>query len=120
MKPKIVVIGSTGKLGSKLLNFTHRNSIPVYGITCYKNIKKIKNQKNLFNIKKSFVLNHKSEKKDFLKLLESKIQIIYFLDYGSISLQYLYHFLKFNKNSIIAVANKEMIIAGGALLQKKN
>ena len=35
------------------------------------------------------------------------------------SLQYLYYFLKFNKNSIIAVANKELIIAGGALLQTK-
>ena len=34
-------------------------------------------------------------------------------------LTYLNHFLKFNKNSIIAIANKEMIIAGGLIISKK-
>ena len=55
----------------------------------------------------------------FFSLLEKKINIIYFLDFGSQSLAYINHFLKFNKRSIIAVANKEMIIAGGHLLQSK-
>ncbi len=119
MKPKILIIGSTGKLGTKLLKYTNRNSISVYAITCFKNIKKVKYQKKNFNIKKAFVLSQKEQQNEFLKLLESDFQIIYFLDYGSMSLQYLYYFLKFNKNSIIAVANKELIIAGGALLQAK-
>ena len=35
------------------------------------------------------------------------------------SLKYLDHYLKFNSNSIVAVANSEMIIAGGSLLQSK-
>ena len=40
MYPKIVIIGSTGKLGSKLLNYTNKNNIAIFGITCFKNKKK--------------------------------------------------------------------------------
>ena len=119
MKCRIVIIGSTGKLGIKLLNYTDKNRIPIYGITCFKNYKKLSKQKNKFSINNSFVLNLKDEQIKFFKFLENKIHIIYFLDFGSLSLKYLNHFLKFNKNSIIAIANKEMIIAGGSLLQSK-
>lgn len=45
MKKKILVIGSTGNLGKKLLNFCYINKINVSGITCYKNFNLIKNQK---------------------------------------------------------------------------
>ncbi len=119
MSVKVVIIGSTGKLGSKLLNFTHKNSIPIYGTTCYTNFKKLYSQKKRFNIDKSFVLSDINDRRKFLSLLEKRINIIYFLDFGSLSLLYLNHFLKFNRKSIIAVANKEMIIAGGSLLQSK-
>ena len=119
MKISIVIIGSTGKLGSKLLNYTSKNNISIDGITCFKNIKKLESQKKKFNIKKSFVLSDINHRNKFFKLLEKKINILYFLDFGSSSLIYLHHFLKFNKKSIIAVANKEMIIAGGSLLQSK-
>ena len=119
MSVKIIIIGSTGKLGSKLLNYTNKYSIPIYGITCYRNFKKVNNQKKKYKINKSFVLNNSGERNKFLKLLEEKIHILYFLDYGSLSLSYLNHFLKFNKKSIIAIANKEMIIAGGSILQSK-
>ena len=119
MRVKIIIVGSTGKLGTKLLNFTNKYLIPIYGITCYKNYKKLNNQKNKYKINKSFVLNKSTERNNFLKLLEQKIHILYFLDYGSLSLIYLNHFLKFNKRSIIAIANKEMIIAGGSILQSK-
>ena len=119
MSIKIVVVGSTGKLGTKLLNFTNKYSISIFGITCYTNRKKLNSQKNKFKINKSYVLSNAHERDDFFQLLEKKLQIIYFLDFGSLSLSYLNHFLKYNKNSIIAVANKEMIIAGGKLLQSK-
>jgi len=119
MSVKIIIVGSTGKLGTKLLNFTYKNSIPIYAITCYRNYKKLNNQKDKFKINKSFVLNKSNDRNKFLKLLEDKINILYFLDYGSFSLIYLKHFLKFNKKSIIAIANKEMIIAGGSILQSK-
>ena len=119
MKKKILIIGSTGKLGIKLLNFLNKNSISVYAITCYKNISKLSAQKNLYNIKNTFALSDSNDKKKFFELLKKNIQIIYFLDYGSLSLKYLKYFLKYNSNSIIAVANKEMIIAGGSLLQNR-
>ena len=119
MNIKIIIVGSTGKLGSKLLDYTSKNSIPIYAITCYKNIAKLNKQKNKFHIKNSFVLSHKDEQFNFLKILQNKIQIIYFLDYGCLSLKYLNNFLKFNQNSTIAIANKEMLIAGGSLLQMK-
>ena len=45
MSPKIVIIGSTGKLGSKLLEYTYKNNINITAITCFKNKKKILFQK---------------------------------------------------------------------------
>ena len=119
MTVRITVIGATGKLGNKLLSYTSKNGISVSCITCYKNNKKLNEQKRKYNINKSFVLSDIRDKYKFLNFLKTKINIIYFLDYGSLSLIYLNHFLKFNKRSIIAIANKEMIIAGGALLQSK-
>ncbi len=119
MNTKIVIVGSTGKLGTKLLKYTKKNSIPIYCITCFKNSKKLFFQKNKFFVNKAYVNSIKKDENNFFKILEKNIQIIYFLDYGSTSLKYLDHFLKFNTNSIIAIANKEMIIAGGFLLQSK-
>lgn len=119
MNNKIIIVGSTGKLGAKLLKFTYKNSIPIFAATCFKNSKKLLVQTQNYAIQKYFVLSSKKDQNKFLKILEKKIKIIYFLDYGSYSLFYLNHFLNFNKNSIIAIANKEMIIAGGAILQNK-
>ena len=119
MKKKILIIGSTGKLGSKLLNFAAKKSISIHAITCYINKKKLLEQKKKYDVKKTFVLSKDSDKDIFYKYLEQNIDVIYFLDYGSISLKYLNHFLKFNTKSLIAIANKEMIIAGGKFLQKK-
>ena len=119
MSKRILIIGSTGKLGSKLLKFTHKNSISIDCITCFTNKKKILNQKDIYKIKYHFTLSNQKDYFSFLEYLKKKIDIIYFLDYGSKSLKYLDHFLNFNRNSIIAVANKELIIAGGSILQKK-
>ena len=119
MKKKILIIGSTGKLGTKLLKFLNKNSISVYCITCFKNNSKLLHQKKIYNIKNSFILSNNNDQIKFFNFLKKNIQIIYFLDYGSSSLKYLSYFLRYNTNSIIAVANKEMIIAGGSLLQNK-
>ena len=81
MNVKIVIVGSTGKLGTKLLNYTNKHSIPIYGITCYRNYIKLNNQKNKYKINKSFILNNSIDRNKFLKLLHEKINILYFLDY---------------------------------------
>ena len=119
MSPKILIIGSTGKLGVKLLNYTFKNRIKVNAITCFNNVTKLNSQKTKFNISKSFVLSKENEYQKFLNFLKLPIDIIYFLDFGSSSLVYLEQFMKFNSNSTIAIANKEMIIAGGPLLMQK-
>ena len=116
MYPKIVIIGSTGKLGSKLLDYTHKNNISISAITCFKNKKKILTQNKKYGVSKNFILSDPDDHLKFIKFLKNKINIIYFLDFGSFSLIYLNHFIKFNTNSIIAIANKEMIIAGGNIL----
>lgn len=125
MKPRILVIGSTGKLGSKLLRFSSKNEITIDAICCYKNKKKLFFHHQNFNIKNKFILSDLDDNKKLLDYIKSyKIDIIYFLDFGSQSIKYLIHFLKYQSNSIIAIANKELIIAGGNILmksiQKKN
>ena len=119
MNKNIIIVGSTGKLGTKLLKYTYSNNIKINAITCYSNNTKLLIQKSKYKIKKGFMLSDDYQKLQFIKFLEKKSAIIYFLDYGAYSLIYLDIFLKFNSNSIIAIANKEMIIAGGKLLFKK-
>tara|TARA_B100000925_G_scaffold275334_1_gene241546 strand:- start:955 stop:2046 length:1092 start_codon:yes stop_codon:yes gene_type:complete len=117
MIPKILIIGSTGKLGSKLLKFSLKNNIKIDAICCFNNQKKIISQSQKFKIKNKFVLSKFNDEKrlfEYLKL--KKINIVYFLDYGSQSIKYLNHFLNYQSKSIIAIANKELIIAGGKIL----
>ena len=118
--PKILIVGSTGELGTKLLKFCSNNKIKVNAITGYNNNRKLHSQKKKFNIKYDFLLNNKKNISDFKIFLKNQnIDIIYFLDYGCESIIYADIFLKNNKNSYIAIANKEMIIAGGSLLINK-
>ena len=119
MKQKILIIGSTGKLGSKLLKYLDKEKIPVDTITCFSNKKRIIDQQNKFLTKNSFILSNLKQNNKFVSFIKKqKFSIIYFLDCGSASLVYLEHILNNNFNSIIAIANKEMIIAGGHFLRK--
>ena len=116
-KNNILVIGSTGKLGSKLLSFCNKNNINIFGATSYKNDKKMRSQKNRYKIKNTFSLSKQIDYHLFISFISThKFKIVYFLDYGSLSLIFLDILLKYNKNCFFAIANKEMIIAGGSLL----
>lgn len=120
MFKKIIILGSTGTLGSKLLNYCNKKNISIFGITAYKNKKKLLLQKNKNNIPHAFVLSQKNEFIIFKSFLSKhKFDIVYFLDYGSNSLIYLDLLIKNQKSCIFAIANKEMIIAGGKLIYKK-
>ena len=119
MKPKILIIGSTGKLGTKLLSFCSKNNITISTISCYSNSKKILFQKEKYKIKYHYILSKLNSNIEFCEhLKKNKFHIIYFLDYGSFSLKYLEIILQNNQNTYISIANKEMIIAGGAYLKK--
>ena len=120
MSKKILIIGSTGTLGSKLINFCYNKKIKVHTITSFKNKKKLLTQKKKLKSNNIFNLSDSNDKIKFQKFLKiSKFKIIYFLDYGSESLLYLDLLLKNNNHSIFAIANKEMIIAGGLTLRNK-
>lgn len=117
--PKIFIIGSTGKLGKKILNYSWKNNISILGITCYSNKRLLKSQYSKFNIQYHFTLSDNkniSEMYDFFS--NHNIDLIYFLDTGSESLSHLYAFNQSQKNSKIAIANKELLIAAGPLLNK--
>ena len=119
MNINITVIGSTGKLGVKLLNFAFKNNIKISAICCYQNTNKLNKQKKLYSINNSFILSDERENKKFFTYLKKKINIIYFLDFGSSSLLYLRQFIKYNSKSLIAIANKELIIAGGKVMMNE-
>ena len=120
MKFKLVIVGATGKLGLKLLNYCFHNNIPILAITSFKNISLLYKLKKKHNIKYSFNLSSTEDKNNFINFLSNKkINLIYFLDYGANSLQYMNVFLNKNINSHIAIANKEMIILGGKVMIKK-
>lgn len=119
MKNKILVVGITGKLGKKLSDLCFKHNIEIYAATCFSNQRSLDKIRSKNNIKYSFVLSDQKQQKSFESFLKKNFSIIYFLDFGSYSLKYLNIILNNNKNSLIAIANKEMIIAGGRLLFKK-
>ena len=120
MQIKILIIGSTGQLGIKLLKFSKANNIPIDAITCNKNKKLLIKQSKSNKIKNIFHYNNDEENISLIKYISSnKLGIIYFLDHGSGSLNILEKILKFQKGSIIAIANKEMIIAGNTYMINK-
>jgi len=120
MKNNILIIGSTGKLGSKLLNFCYKQSIKIDAIICKNNIKKLLVQKEKYNVRKYFCISNSQHINDFNNYIKTTpLKIIYFLDYGSNSLKTLDLILKNQNFSYIAIANKEMLIAGSSLLIKK-
>ena len=118
--PKILIIGATGKLGTKLLNYCSKNNIIIHTITCFSNKKKILLYKKKYSIKNHYVLSSDLDNKNFINLLShTKFDIVYFLDCGSESLEILKIYLNNQTNTYIAIANKELIIAGGKLLFNK-
>lgn len=120
MNKNILVIGSTGQLGTSLLKYCHTNQLKISCITCFKNKTKLHNQKKRNKVINSFCLNDKYDASLFIKYLtKTKFKIIYFLDYGYQSLRYLDIILNNNKNCFMAIANKELLIAGGRTLLKK-
>jgi 1-deoxy-D-xylulose-5-phosphate reductoisomerase len=120
MTKKILIIGSTGKLGKLLVNYCKKNNIQIDAITSYKNFKLQISQQKELNIKHGFCLSKKDEIikfKNYIKL--RKFKVVYFLDYGALSLNYINIIINNNSKTNLCIANKEMIIAGGKLLIDK-
>ena len=126
LKNNIVILGSTGVLGTKLVNYLHKNNLKISIISCFSNFKKLYNQKIKTKTKLALVLdtntpnfNNNLNYGDELLLNYIKttpINIFYVLNTGFESLKYIELIIKFQKNCTIAIANKEILVAGGKLL----
>ena len=115
MLPKILIIGSTGQLGTKIIKYCTNNNILISSITCFKNDKKMNSLAKKHKIKNKFKLSDKFEYVAFSNhIKKNKFDIIYILDFGSESLSYVNLLIKNNKKAFISIANKELIIAGGS------
>jgi 1-deoxy-D-xylulose-5-phosphate reductoisomerase len=126
---KIAIIGSTGVLGTKLLLYLKKNKKKISLISCYSNYKKLINQKKLTGSSHAIVLKNKLKNfdnnliygdKHLFTYIENKtIGLFYILNTGFESLKYIDHIIKYQKNCTIAVANKEILVAGGKILIDK-
>ncbi len=137
MKQKIAILGSTGSIGSSLLNIIKRDkkNFEIILLSANKNYKKLITQASVFNVKNLLI----SDKNIYSKLLKSK-------KYKKINLYNSYEDFKkiFKSNKVdylmsaitginglnptlksipytkkIAIANKEAIICGWNLIKKK-
>ena len=57
MTKKILIIGSTGKLGKLLINYCKKNNISIDAITSYKNYKLQIKQQSTLNVKHGFCMS---------------------------------------------------------------
>ena len=137
MKKKIAILGSTGSIGKTLINIIKKDKdkIKILLLTTNKNYKELLSQVKIFNVKNVIVIDHKS----FLitkNLLKNKKINVYnsfdqfnhifkrkIIDYtmnaisGLSGLRPTLEIIRFSKN--IAIANKESIICGWCLIEKK-
>ena len=137
MKKKIVVLGSTGSIGKATLEIIHKNKneFKVELLSTNTNVKDLITQAKKFKVrnliicdKTKFQISKKKYKKTNIKFYNSFSSISTILknkkiDYSMISLvgiDGLYpsiEMVKYTKN--IAIANKESIVCGWALLKKE-
>ena len=104
-------------LGNYYLVIVKKNRIQIDAITSYRNYNLQVNQQSQLNIKHGFCLSKKEEITKFKNFLKKrKFKVVYFLDYGALSLDYIDIIINNNSNTQLCIANKEMIIAGGKLL----
>ena len=134
---KIVILGSTGSIGTTLINIIKKNKkdFKIELISANKNYKKLIKQAKYFNVKNLIVTNQGSFLKA-KKIIKDKDIKIYnnFTSFNEIfknkkvdytmsaitgfqGLHPTLEIIKFTK--VIAIANKESIICGWNLIQKK-
>ena len=136
MKKKIAILGSTGSIGKTTIEILkiNKNKYKIVLLTGNKNINELIKQANFFNVKNLIVTDKKKFNLIKKKLINKKINI--FNDFNSLNkifkskidytmssisglegLKPTLDIIKFTKK--IAIANKESIICGWNLINKK-
>ena len=120
MKPKILLFGATGVLGLKLLKHLKKININVNTAVCFKNVKLLKKYSSDYCIKNTFSISNKVDKAILENnIRKNKYDIIYFLDSNLTSFPLIISSLKSQRKCIYAIANKDLVIAGGRMLINK-
>ena len=136
MKKKIAILGSTGSIGKNLINIINKDkkNFEIVLLTADENYKELLKQAKKYKVKNIIITNYKSYKILKSKLKKSKIKI--FNNFNNLNeifntkVDYIMsaitgiHGLLPTVNSIqytkkIAIANKESIICGWNIIQKK-
>ena len=134
MKKKIAILGSTGSIGSTVLNIIKKNEFEIIFLSTNKNYKKLLRQARIFKVKNLIVTDPVSYKNAIKNKINNKINIYNNfdifdsvikkkLDYVMSSISGLdglyptFNIIKFTKK--IAIANKESIICAWPLLKKE-
>lgn len=138
MKKKIIILGSTGSIGEKTFNIIKENKkeFEIILLSTNTNIKKVIKQAREFKVRNILINDYK--KYIEAKILYKKLKIKFFntfesidkilknkvIDYSMISIAGLdglkptLKLIKYSKN--IAIVNKESLICGWSLIEKKN
>jgi len=133
MKKKIGILGSTGSIGTTLLNVINKKNTEVYFLMANKNYKKILKQAKLYSVKYVIIsdkTNFKKAKKfnnnkkiiiinnyNFHEIIDTKLDYVMSAITGLAGLKPTFEIIKFTKN--IAIANKESIICAWPLIKKE-
>jgi 1-deoxy-D-xylulose-5-phosphate reductoisomerase len=134
MKKKIALIGSTGSIGSSLLEIIDLNNFDIIFLAANKNYKKLLNQANRYNAKNiilcdyhsylsaiKFNKNHKIKIfynfKNLNNIIKKKLDYVMSSFSGINGLEPTFKIIKFTKK--IAIANKETLICAWPLIKKE-
>jgi 1-deoxy-D-xylulose-5-phosphate reductoisomerase len=136
MKKKVSILGSTGSIGKNLLSIINKDKkkFKIILLSARKNFKLLLKQANYFEVKNIIITDHQSYLK--AKSINKNNKIHIYNDFNNLSrifntkadytmssiigLDGLLPTLKMIKHTkLIAIANKEAIICGWAMIQKK-
>src|SRR5210317_1095868 len=136
MKKEIAILGSTGSIGTTLLNIIKKDkkNFNILLLTANKNYKLLLKQAKIFNVKNLIItdkkyfeiINKKNKNKkinifnnfeDFSLIFKKKIDYTMSSIVGLDGLDPTLKIIKYTNN--IAIANKEAIICGWNLIQKE-
>ena len=137
MKKKIAILGSTGSIGKSLLKIIKKNkndNFQILLLTANSNYKELLNQTKMFKVKNVIIQNNLSYEKfkkinknknlkiynnfnNLNKIFKTKIDYLMNSIVGIDGLDPTLKIIKYTKN--LAIANKEAIICGWNLINKK-
>ena len=134
MKKRIAILGSTGSIGSTVLNIIKKNDFEIIFLSTNRNYKKLLQQARIFKVKNLIVtdpasyenaITNKENKKIkiynnfdiFDSVIKKKLDYVMSSISGLDGLYPTFNIIKFTKK--IAIANKESIICAWPLLKKE-